>query len=359
MGWLAGKAGEHWKEVAGFAGGAALLAFVVATSDLGKVAQGFERFRYGLIPVVFALIAGREAVRVVEWRLLLRRLGIRARWRHSILALLSGDAAQLVPGGIYLSNLVLKREEDANVARSLAATWATQLLEAFVCLAVLASVGVAGWPWLRPAAAVVLAGFIGFLFLVTRPAVAEWLDRRQAGNRLLDKILDGLKQFLVGEERILDSWLIGRAGFLAAAHLAFTVAALYVISRGLGIDNVSWWQMAAVYAFVLALVNLNPLPTDLGVSEGGGMSIFVATGVDQAQGLTAMLLIRFAIILATVLLLGIALAVFPREVKHLADGADPEDARANAAADPNSAQSVTTSESARRDLVGRGGLGQS
>jgi hypothetical protein len=72
-----------------------------------------------------------------------------------------------------------------------------------------------------------------------------------------------------------------------------------------------------------------------------------------------MLLIRFAIILATVLLLGIALAVFPREVKHLADGADPEDARANAAADPNSAQSVTTSESARRDLVGRGGLGQS
>jgi len=328
---------EHWKELVGFLAGACLLVFVLATSDLGKVVDGFRHFNYALVPVLFGVIAGREAVRVVEWRLLLRNLGVRARWRHTILALLSGDAAQLVPGGIYASNLVLKREEDANVARSLAATLATQLLEAFVCLAVLTAFGVYGWPWMRPVAAAVLAGFIGFLILVTRPAVSEWLEEHGGGGGLLDRLRDGLKQFLQGVEGLIDDpWLITRAVFLAAAHLAFTVAGLYVITQALGIRNIGWTSVAAIYAFVLALVNLNPLPTDIGVSEGSGMSIFVASGVDQSQGLTAMLLIRFAIILSTLVLLLIALAVFPRELKHLTEGANPEDAKANAEADPNS-----------------------
>jgi len=308
---------------------------VLATSDLGKVASGFQRFPLLLVPVLFGLIAGREAVRVIEWRLLLRQLGVRARWRHTILALLGGDAAQLVPGGIYLSNLLLKREEEANMARSLAATSATQLLEAFICLAVLAIVGVARWPWMRPVAAVVLAGFCGFLILITRPATLQWLRRKHAPRRILDRLRDGLKQFLEGMEGLFDAWLIARAGALAAAHLAFTVAALYIISLGVGIDDITWTQVAAIYSFVLALVNLSPLPTDLGVSEGGGTSIFVATGVDQSQGLTAMLLIRFAIIFATGLLFLLALAVFPREVKHLTEGPNPADAAANAAADPN------------------------
>jgi uncharacterized protein (TIRG00374 family) len=281
--------------------------------------------------VVFGLIAGREAVRVLEWRMLLRSLGVRARWRHSLIALLGGDAAQLVPGGIYVSNLVLKREEEANLARSLAATAATQVSEAFVCLAVLAALGVSGWPWMRPVAAVVLTGFCGFLFIVTRPGIARWLRRQHARHRVMDAVRDGLKQFLQGMGGLLNWFLIVRAVALAATHLAFTVAALYVIARGLQI-SIGWERVAAVYAFVLALVNLNPLPTDIGVSEGSGMSIFVASGVDQAQGLTAMLLVRFAVIAGTTVLLVVAVMIFPREVKHLTQGPNEEDAKANAAA---------------------------
>ncbi len=310
---------EHWKEIAGTAAGLALLAFVLATADLGKVVEGFRHFQPALLPILFGLIAGREAVRVVEWRMLLRQAEVRPGWRYAILALLSGDAAQLVPGGIYLSNVVLKRAKGANTARSLAATLATQLLEAFVCLAALTAIGVSGWPWLRPAAATVLGGFLGFLFLVTRPGVQRWLEQDAGGHTLLARLRDGLKQFLQTLAGLGNAWLITRAILLAAAHLAFTVAALYVISRGIGIDA-AWTEITAIYAFVLTLINLNPLPTDLGVSEGGGVSIFTASGVDSAQGLTAMLLIRFAIIGGTALLLGLAMAAFPAQVKDIAEG---------------------------------------
>jgi uncharacterized protein (TIRG00374 family) len=329
--WLAG----HWKEAGGVALGLVLLFFLFKTSNFGDVIKGFEHFRYYLLPIVFALVAAREAVRVVEWRILLRQLGIQARWRHTVLALLGGDASQIVPAGIYASNFVLEREEDASIARSLSATAAIQYLEVVVCLLVMVCLGAAGWPWLRFAAIGVLVGFVGFFFGVTRRGTVEWLDAHADQKDLIGRVVQGVKEFLQGIEGLLVWRAIVPAFILAALHLALTIGCLYVIMLGLGMQKVDWAQAAVVYSFVLAIVNLNPLPTDIGVSEGSGMSIFAANGVPQAQGLTAMLLIRFAVILSTAILLGLATAVLPGELKHLSEGPNAEDAEANAEADPN------------------------
>ncbi|HUZ76915.1 MAG TPA: lysylphosphatidylglycerol synthase transmembrane domain-containing protein [Chloroflexota bacterium] len=317
---MSGRARKHLKEVLGFALALLLLFGVLHTSNLGKVVAGIRTFPLYLAPLLFTLVALREAVRVVEWRLLLQHLGIAARWRRSTLALLVGDAGQIVPGGIYASNAVLKQEEDANVARSLSATMAMQLLESFLCLVILSALGVSGWPWLRPVAIVVLLGFLGFLALVTSPPLIRWLDERAGSRRLVVSLVDGLKQFLQGIQGLLSPPLLLKATGLAAAHLIFTIAALYVIVLGLGLMHISPLQVAAVYAFVLAVINLNPLPTDVGVSEGSGITIFAATGVPQAQGLMAMLLVRFAIIGSTAILLGLALVRWHNELGHLTEG---------------------------------------
>ena len=69
-----------------------------------------------------------------------------------------------------------------------------------------------------------------------------------------------------------------------------------------------------VYAFTLVVANLNPLPTDLGLSEGSGVSIFLANGVPEAEGLTAMILIRLANVASAAILAGLATLAFYREV---------------------------------------------
>jgi uncharacterized protein (TIRG00374 family) len=327
---------RHWKEAGGVLLGLILLFFLFETSDFGKVVEGFQRFRYSLLFIVFALVVGRELVRIVEWRILLRQLGIRARWRHTILGLLSGDASQIIPAGIYVSNAVLEREEEANVARSLSATAAMQYLEVVVCLLVLAVIGVAQWWWIRIASVVVLAGFLAFMFGITREGAIDWLEEHANQRKRLGKIVQGLKEFVQGMEGLLAWRALAPAFVLAALHLALTIGCLYAIMQGLGMQNVGWTQAAVVYSFVLAIVNLNPLPTDIGVSEGSGMSIFLANGVPPAEGLTAMLLVRFGVILSTAILLGLATAAMPHELKHLTQGANREDARANAEADPNS-----------------------
>jgi uncharacterized membrane protein YbhN (UPF0104 family) len=253
---------------------------------------------------------------VVEWHYLLRALGERPLPRHSVLTLLGGDASQILPAGVYFQNYLLQQAEGTAFATSLAATLAMQLLEAAVALIVLAGVGVPGWDWLRPVTAIVLAGYIVFLVLVSRRGVVEWLEDRASAKRYGAWLLNQLTRFLEGLEDLMKPGVILRAAALTACYLVFTVAAFYVTLKAYGLPNVGPAEAAAVYCFVLTVIILVPLPSDLGLSEGSGVTILLAYGVPLAEGLTIMLIIRFAVLLFTEMIAGGTIFVLRRELAH-------------------------------------------
>ena len=116
---------------------------------------------------------------------------------------------------------------------------------------------------------------------------------------------------------VSDSLMIAKRNLLVwmrvPAYLVFTVGAFYVTVRAYGLPNVGPLEATAIYSFVLALVILVPLPSDLGLSEGSGRAVFLAYGVPLAQGLTIMLISRFAVLLFTEALAGAALMLFRGE----------------------------------------------
>jgi hypothetical protein len=305
------------KAVVGMVSGAIALALLLSFADIRQVGQAFERFPPILLPTILALIFAREAVRVVEWHYLLTALGLRPLVRHSMLTLLGGDASQILPAGVYFQNYLLQRAEGTAFSTSLAATLAMQLLEAAVSLVVLVVVGVPGWDWLRPVTLVVLVGYAVFLILVSRRGVVDWLERRAANKRWSGLILDQLAKFLEGLEGLMQPGVILRAGILTAAYLAFTVAAFYVTLKAYGLPHVGPGEAAAIYCFVLTLIILVPLPSDWGLSEGGGVTILLAYGVPLAEGLTIMLIIRFATLLFTEVIAGGALLAMRGEIGHI------------------------------------------
>ena len=78
----------------------------------------------------------------------------------------------------------------------------------------------------------------------------------------------------------------------AGGFLLLASSALYVVVRGLGIDNVTWSQVVAVYLFSLAFGLIFPLPVDVGVAEISGVGAFLAIGVDKSAAVGAMLVMR-------------------------------------------------------------------
>lgn len=305
------------KIIAGIVCGAIALALLLSFADIRKVGDAFRHFPPVLIPVMFSLVALREAVRVLEWHYLLHSLGLRPLLKHSMLTLLGGDASQILPAGVYFQNYLLQQTEGAAFATSLAATLAMQLLEAAVALLVLIVVRVPGWGWLRPVGIVVLAGYALFLVIVSRPQVVSWLERRAGRRRYSGWVLGQLAHFLEGLEDLMHPGVILRAGGLTASYLVFTVAAFYVTLKAYGLPSVGPAEAAAVYCFVLSLIILVPLPSDLGLSEGSGVTILLAYGVPLAEGLTIMLIIRFSVLLFTEIIAGLAFVALPGEIRHL------------------------------------------
>jgi uncharacterized membrane protein YbhN (UPF0104 family) len=305
-----------WKKTLGLVIAVGLLVILFATSNVEGVLRDFGRFQWRWLPFVFALMSGRTAIRIVEWRFLLRTLGLRASWRHSILGILAGDTSQIVPGGLFVSNLVLKRLEGASIARSLPATWGMQILEALVSLLLLATFGVPGWWWIRLAAVAVAAGLVGLLAVMVRGKAGLESVAERDERKLIVKAAARLKRFLGGIESLLSPPTFLRGLALTVPYLALTFAAFYLVIRGLDISGVDWTQATVVYAFTLAIVNLNPLPTDLGINEGSGVSIFLANGVPEADGLAAMIIIRLAIVLSAGILTCLAMLIFQREVRR-------------------------------------------
>ena len=309
------------KTLAGALLGAIVLALLLSFSDIRQVGQAFAHFPLLLLPVIFGLVVCREAVRTLEWHILLHPLRVRASWRHTSEALLAGDAAQILPAGIFLQNYVLRQTEEADVTRTLAATIVMQLLEAGVGLVVLAIVPVPGWWWLRIAALAILLGAVAFLLLLTRKSALRWIERLGQAHKFSGWLAKQSKGFLKNVKGLGRKWhVVALAVPLTALYMAFTIATLYVITRAYDVKNVDGLAAAVIYCFALVIIVLNPLPSDWGVSEGMGTAMFLAFGVKPAVGLTMMLILRFAIIFSTMLMTGVTAAIFREDVKEVAEG---------------------------------------
>lgn len=314
---LYGQLMTHKKEIIGLLLGAVLLGMLMKVSSFGQIANGFRQFNWLFWPLIAILCAGRTVLRVIEWRYLLNRLGQNVDWPHAAVAQLAGDAGQFLPGGIFLSNIVLKQAKDVDTAKSFAATWAMILLEGFVSLVALIGLGVAGYWYSHFAAAIVAIGFVAFMVWVSRERTTELLsEQERLHKRLLGRLVHAARSLLEAVHDLLVPSTLLVATALTIPYIAFTIAAFYVlVHSGMGVTELSWTGAAQIYCFVMTAIDVSPLPTDIGVSEGSGLMIFLANGVAQWKGMVAMLLIRIAVVSTAAILFAIAFWHWSR-VRH-------------------------------------------
>src|SRR5215469_8634314 len=86
--------------------GAIVLATLLSLSDIQTVWQIIQGFPLLFIPLLFAMIIGREMLRSGQWRIFLNAIGIHATRREAFLTLAGGDAAQILPAGLYFQDLL-------------------------------------------------------------------------------------------------------------------------------------------------------------------------------------------------------------------------------------------------------------
>src|ERR687887_2097994 len=295
--------------------GIGIIAVLLGYADVGRVLQAASAFqpRYFLLILLFTL--AYEALRAVQWLLLLRELNHRKVWRGCLMSFLGGEMAKVLPGGQYFQTYLLRQAHGVPVARSAAATTIIIWLEVAICLVAVLILGVGSWSWVRPIAAALLVG-IALLAVVVkrRPLSSRFLmaSRRRPRLRAVWAWYAG---FIGSADALLCPRALGPAAVLSAAYIAVAALELWAIAAGLGLHRIGFAQALVVYAFALAAGLIIPVPIDLGLTELSGLAALMAFGVPRADALTVMLLQR---LVSSTLTGGIALAGLAALRRHVA-----------------------------------------
>ncbi len=299
---------------------AALLAFILTFANAGQVLGGIVRVvttPYAVI-LAFFLAVLYLAAKLAQWKIYLARLDLRPGWSELLVPYAGGEIGNSLPMGVYLENFLLKGSLGSGIGRSAAATTWMLITEIQICLLALVAIGVPGWPWVRPVAAflivgMMLTGLVLFKHHLIRRILRDWRPRW----KWLCPLLDGLKQFLEGSERLF-SWHTFVYGLpLTALYLGAQATILYVVGTvliGSQKQPWGWHEAASAFAFSLVIVLLVPVLPQLGSVEASGLGVLLLFGVSRNVAVASFLAVRLLTTGTIILVCALILLLLHHEV---------------------------------------------
>lgn len=269
----------------------ALIALVVAMNPRA-VADALGRFDARAVAPLLLLSAGYYALQGFRWHLLLRHVGASGRAADSMVVNLAGQATSAVlPLGDLTRGLLISRSSGVSFGAA-AATITVQELTFTLLVVLAAAPGLGRLPGGRVLMAVVIAGLLSVIALLTvRPLFAQ-VRRVIAALPLLRRFVadvDALQREVLSLLR-RPSVLAG-SGFDAGRVLVAT-AALLLILRGLHVDSLGWWDAALVLGVSFVGGALSLLPGGIGANEAGVTALLVVLGVNPAAAAATALIQR-------------------------------------------------------------------
>lgn len=297
--------------------GIALLATLVGASGAGKVAGVLAHLKpvYALGFVLLMVVY--EAVRGVQWHMLLKGLAVEVPIRAEVFSYMWGEATKAAPAGNYFQNYLLGRLENEDFSKTSAATTLVVLTEIAWGLLMVAAIQIDGWTWLRPLI------LIGASLIIALTALSFKLIHKCTPVELLRSkgktaaILDAIGRLREGLAVLARPRMLAAQAVLGGSYICCAGVGLFVLAIGLGVDNVSLLQIVGIYAFTMTVGLLMPLPIDFGVIEISGVGALLASGISQEVAVALMLLNRVLNLGAAIAIAAVA-TLFFREELHRA-----------------------------------------
>lgn len=299
----------------------ALLAFALSISDLPEVADRIARIDFTTGLTVFGLACTYLFLKSLQFRLLLKGMGIRPNWRHFVLAFAVGEMTLPIPSGVYVQNYVLRHLGAAGFAHSAAATTLALVIEAGVASTILAIAGVPSWQGFRLAPiALVLAAAALFTALIRSRRVRR-LAEGLADRRYVGKLARAALDLARGVRSAATPGTLGPAFLLGVAYLSTLVVSLWVVGHGVGILRLSLVESASMYFFSLATaLLLGGILAQLGVLEVAGIGVAEAWGYNLSDALAMFLAFRIFWMASIWLVSGAGVLALWREFRSSGNG---------------------------------------
>jgi uncharacterized membrane protein YbhN (UPF0104 family) len=291
--------------------GVAAIAGLVLVLNPGQVWRALSRFDLRLLPAILVLYVGIYALQGARWHVLLREVGARLGLWDSLLLNAAGQTiTALVPLG-DLTRAALAAEASGKEFGTVAATVTVQELTFTLFLVLLAMPEILA---LRLGVGVVVVTAIAMaaiaVFLTVSP-VFHLVHRLIAGIPLLNRLLPAVDDLQQETVQLLHRRKTLLWSALDLARAVTSVAAFWLVVRGVAPGGLDWWQ--AAFAFALSSIGgaISLLPGGVGANEASVAGLLILLGVSGGAAGAAALLQRM-LMAGMALLLGLGAYVVVR-----------------------------------------------
>jgi uncharacterized protein (TIRG00374 family) len=179
--------------------------------------------------------------------------------------------------------------------------------------------------------ALVVAGVAAIVVILTVPRVFDAVRRVVARTPGVRRLLTQIDALQVEVRHLLAGPAVLAGASLDLARVVVATTSLWLVLHGLGIDTVTWWGAALVFAVAYVGGAISFLPGGIGANEASVVGLLVLLGVSPVDAAATALVQRLAMSgVATLGGLGAYLAV--RRRLHLSGLTALRPARATATA---------------------------
>jgi uncharacterized protein (TIRG00374 family) len=277
-----------------------------------EVASAVARVGWGGVAALLALSALNYLLRFGRWQVYLRQLGTRIPWAQSLAIYLAGFSLTTTPGkaGEAVRSVFLKQRGMPYIAGM--AAFVSERLSDLIGIVVLACIGLADHPEMRPLVLVAIGACLVVLSLLSAGDALAVLHRRsEAATSRSGRAWHHLLGIARAAKNCHRLPVLLPVTLLSVVAWSCEALAFHLLLRWLGMPT-SWGFSFFVYAVGMLAGALSFLPGGLGSTEAVMVGLLLWSGHPQADSVAAIVLIRVCTLWFAVLLGLVALPVVAR-----------------------------------------------
>lgn len=292
--------------------------FLSALADFDKLKEAFGYFRLRWLGVILALAFLNYVLRYFKFHYYLKILGISLKHSTAFLVFLASFVMAVTPGklGEVLKSVFLKDLTGASKSQTAPIVVAERITDllAFILMVL---IGISGFTEQRAILAAVLATFVlivSFCLIVGVRSFSLWMigimSKLPVISRVAPKLLTAYEStyILITPKRLLVAVLI------SVPSWSCEVIAFYLVCHALG-QPITLEACYFIYSVGTILGAISFLPGGLGLTEAsiaGLLTQFV--GMSRAYAISATLIIRFCTLWFAVVLGGVVILLFQKQL---------------------------------------------
>ena len=273
----------------------AIYSIFLVVSDINLVYDTLSNFDWKFFPLILIIIFCSWLILFVRWEIILRSYKIHLPVKDNLLIYLAGSTFAITPvkSGELIKSVLLKNKFDVKRSVSAPLILTERIYDIIGTITIaLTAIVFLGLDYL-PVIFVAIAITFFVVFSIYSKSSFDYFLRLIKKLRFLRRFHASLENSHGTLRNSLNKKTVISSCMLTVSYRLLEAVGIYLILLSLGIDVVSYFELASTYSMSVILGAISMSPGGIGVTEGSFAGLLALHGLELSTAFVVAVIVRF------------------------------------------------------------------